>query len=172
MTLTPESADVLGRIPEMKQWKVAPTMTRGAKGRSLKQAMARRAQKARKALTNPKKKRKLRRAQQTSKKSEKKKSAPVHLDTEDVSEATFRRTAQGREAIRAQILELNELDRNAFPKAPAFSPQGMCKLKFQGAEKFTWDDVLRNAAPAIEHMHLPLDYHVFFLLAGGGHVFL
>ena len=95
---------------------------------------------------------------QTSKKSEKKKSDPVHLDTEEVSEATFRRTVQGREAIRAQIVELNELERNAFPKSPAFSPQGSCRLKFQGAEKFTWDDVLRNAGPAIEHMHLLLHF--------------
>ena len=75
-------------------------------------------------------------------------------DETEVTEAAFRRTPQGREAIKKQMMELYDLDKKAFPHSPAFSVQGECRMKFQGADKFTWDQIKESAGKAFETMCL------------------
>ena len=160
VVLTSESAAILSKIPGMKKWQVPPTMTRGSKAVGVKNGFGE------KLFTNkPKKKTKatFKKAKEVKKKTKKDKKDKNSKDPEpllgdedetEITEATFKRTQQGRDAIMKQMMELYDLDNKAFPHSPAWTVQGACRMKFQGADKFTWDQIKENSGKAFESMFL------------------
>ena len=60
---------------------------------------------------------------------------------------------------------LFESDCNAFGRAPAFASDGTCRMKFDGADKFKWDDILSVAPKAIEWLS-PATFCSNFAFAG------
>lgn len=153
--LTPESAEVLSRVEGLQRWCVDPTMTRGSKKeKDSITAKETGLPKVTKESKSTKKKPGIVHASNPFKKKKIKAPKVKKLETSEISAATIRRTVAGREAIKVLMEKLFESDCNAFGSAPAFSSDGTCRMKFEGAEKFTWDGILSVAPKAIEWMSL------------------
>ena len=67
----------------------------------------------------------------------------------------------GRDRIRAVFQELHILDQQAFRDTPTFSPEGVLRMKFDGASNFTWEQVLSASAKAMENMYFG---HKFYMV--------
>lgn len=166
--LSEASAAVLSKVETMRKWKVAPPMTRGShatstedilgapkRGRKKKTKVLK--EKSRKIHTK-KAKKKLRRtkakksAEETMMESKKPK---VHTE---LTEASFRRNRDGRAAVMLAMQELYELDNHENPNYPCFNDLGFCRLKFDGAEKLKWEDMLDASPKALECMHLGFSF--------------
>lgn len=159
VVLTNESVGILAKIPSMTRWNVPPTMTRGAAAAAAKSQQT--TKKTRKKPSKGKrvaKRKAIKKGPKPQKEKKKKQKTLETVDSSEVTEACFRRTPLGRSAIKGQMLALRQLDQTTFPHASTFGDDGKCRLKFQGASKFTWDDVLNNAAGAFEHMYLGNPY--------------
>ena len=85
--------------------------------------------------------------------------------TKDQEVGNLRRTVAGREAVKVLMETLFESDCNAFGRAPAFASDGTCRMKFDGADKFKWDDILSVAPKAIEWLS-PATFCSNFAFAG------
>ena len=81
------------------------------------------------------------------------KAAEPMMDAADVGPSSFRRTHAGREVIKSQMEELMALDQKAFEHSPAFTLEGKCRMKFSGADKIMWKDLLEASGRAFENMH-------------------
>ena len=145
------SAEMLDKIPGLSKWGVAPPMTRGSKASKSAAASLKKLHAPASAPVKPKVRR-VRKRTLKSKKNDAKKAQPV-LPAADVGPSSFRRTPAGREVIKSQMEELMALDQAAFPGSPAFSLEGKCRMKFNGADKVMWKDLLEASGRAFESMH-------------------
>ena len=153
ITLTETSAEILAKIPELKTWSVAPTMTRGSKGKGIKRAKLVKVQaKGGQSLVEKKKQDTVKKKDKAEKKEKKEKKKKITVNTDELTDADFRRTPQGRQNIENVMKELYSLDQKAFPTGPAFTPEGHCRMKFEGASKFTWDEMLKASGRAMESL--------------------
>ena len=82
------------------------------------------------------------------------------LSTSELTPASFRRNVAGRECIKTMMEKLYDLDLKVFAKAPAFDAEGVCRLKFEGSDKFTWSDILESSSKGIEFMFLAKTFTV------------
>lgn len=148
----------------MKRWKVDPAMTRGSKKNFKEKENADLKQVAKKRNKTTMKLRKNRAFMKTKKRTkeskkegkEKKpklKTVPV-LKSGELTAANFRRHQEGRDNIIACMKELDQLDINAFPNAPCFTDEGVCRLKFDGANTIKWGDLLKMSPKVFESLSL------------------
>ena len=159
IVLTDASASALAHVHGMKKWRVGPTMTRGSKAvTSVKGVLSQK-------MPAPKmKKVKVTKMLKPRKKKEKtEKPVVATVDPGAWSEISFRRTPQGREAIKSVMLELWEQDKAAHPHSPVFDDSGRCRMKFQGASNFKWEEILEASGKCMEQLYLafhllPLKY--------------
>ena len=155
--LSPDSAQVLDKVATLKKWSVAPPMTRGSKAAAaslpnekedtvdhLPPKKEKKSKKSKKALKMHVKKPKL--------------SAPKPVkdavNVDGLDESSIRRTPQGREAVKLIMNSLLKLDEKSFGSAPVFSPEGKCRMKFEGAELVSWQDLLDSSPMAFETLRL------------------
>ena len=149
--LSPASADMLDKIPGVSKWGVAPPMTRGSKACKSGAASLKKLHAPVAAASKPKVRR-VRKGTLKVKKTVTKAAEPT-LEAADVGPSSFRRTQAGREIIKSQMEELMALDQKAFENSPAFTMEGKCRMKFDGADKVMWKDLLEASGRAFEHMH-------------------
>ena len=154
VTFTHPTAEVLAKIPELKTWSVAPTMTRGSKGKGIKRKRDKltKAHAKGHSLVAKKKETSVKKKEKAEKKEKKEKKSKITVKTDGLTNAGFRRTPQGRQNIENVMKELYSLDQKGFPAAPAFTPEGHCRMKFEGASKFTWDKALTTSGKAMESL--------------------
>ena len=168
VTLSEESSDVLAKVPDLKKWRVAPTMTRGSRAAYKDQIERAKAHMGTMQVKMQKKlkakKDSVKKNQKAEKKAEKKKlkkqekkeakakSKLADLSTEDLSAAHFRRTSAGRAAIKLLMTELHALDCKQFGQSPCFDGSGHCRLKMDGASTVTWDEIHATSPAVMESM--------------------
>ncbi len=87
-------------------------------------------------------------------------------EDEDVS---IRRNVEGRKKIREIMIDLHAKDCNAFGKAPLFDSEGFCRMRFEGANKVSWSEILEAAPECFDRMCL--GYFLKISLEGLGHPF-
>ena len=155
IVLSEEAADALSRVPNLKQWRVGPTMTRGSN----------------KALDElpvpPKIDNKKRKAKAAAKPVAKEKKAKISepVVSLEMGVDSFARKHPARpQACRHFLEELLRLDTAAYGSIALFNSQGVCRMKFEGAEKVTLTDVLNHAPAALEHMCLALAWQLMALV--------
>ncbi|CAK9041580.1 unnamed protein product, partial [Durusdinium trenchii] len=88
--------------------------------------------------------------EQADKKKKKKKPVAVSLSVQPPSSKEYRRTQTGFSVIRGQVQELLDLDQAAFPDAPAFSHEGLCRLKIDAAKERTRQQIIEESSEAID----------------------
>ena len=90
------------------------------------------------------------------KRKRKKKTKPVlvSLSVEPPTFKDYRRTNKGYALIRGQVSELIELDHKAFQNAPAFSNDGLCRLKLAPAEGKTKEQIIHECHEAVDALIL------------------
>ena len=71
-----------------------------------------------------------------------------------LTEESFRRNDEGRQCILDFMTQLHSLDEKRFGSTPAFSIDGSCGMKFEGASKLKWDDMLKASPDVFESMRL------------------
>lgn len=163
VTLTQESCDCLALVSGIDVWSVAPTMVRGAKSKATAGPE--------KEIEPPKKKRKRFRVRRmiskkpdgkkTNKKPKRKNAGQVvdsGSDVEDFAlpiepnESHFKRNQAGRKCIVRMLQILYNLDASAFPAAPAFDADGVCRLKTESAHGKVWSELRESGPRCIETM--------------------
>lgn len=92
--------------------------------------------------------------EQADKKKKKKKPVAVSLSVQPPSSKEYRRTQTGFSVIRGQVQELLDLDQAAFPDAPAFSHEGLCRLKIDAAKERTRQQIIEESSEAIDALKL------------------
>ena len=95
------------------------------------------------------------------KKAEVKKSKPV-IPVSEWDDSCIRRTKAGRSAIIELLRGLFQLDEVVFPDAPAFEPDGTCRLKFEGAQELKWEELLAASPEAFETLYLGKICSIYF----------
>lgn len=152
--LSPESAHKLLRLPEIELWDVAPTMVRGSHGHkpgkdlSKKQLVWNSGKGQKKALEQrASRKRKAKVLFQDS-------MAP---DKEDEN-VSIRRNMEGRKAIRDMMKNLHATDCSLFANAPMFDSEGFCRMRLDGADKVSWEEILQAAPECFDRMCLGEDF--------------
>lgn len=152
ITLSSASADVLARVSSLRRWSVAPTMTRGSKavGQELTPDLLVTENKAGKN----KEKGNGKVVKMHIKKPKIKAAAPSKpvVAVGDISAENIRRNNNGRAAVLELMNELMELDEQTFPSAPAFDPEGICKMPFEGAKNIKKQMIVDAAPMAFEAM--------------------
>eukprot|EP00435_Cladocopium_sp_Y103_P032820 s4175_g8.t1 len=155
--LSDASADALSRVQGMKQWRVGPTMTRGS-NKALDELPA-----------PPKpdvKKRKAKAAAKPAATKESKEKKPKKAEPAislDMGPDAFARKHPSRpQACKDFLEELLRIDKAAFHGVPLFNAEGVCRMKFDGAEKVTLSEVSRLAPNALEHMYRHVRKHKSF----------
>ena len=161
VVLSEKCDDVLGKLENIKRWRVQPTMVRGSMKTPADMGSSSLAAKLGKMHHSAKKPAKkvqqkaLKKPTTTSK--TKKKSSHNVAEIKSADELTaqdFGRDATGEESIRLFVQHLYDTDLEMNPKAKVFDAEGQCRLKFDGASKFKWP-ALRDCAPrALEAMQL------------------
>ena len=143
--LTLGSEAILEKVPKLKKWNVQHPMIRGsnaaAKGH---ESSVKRKRNTLKIVRKGK-------SGNGKKKSKKTKKAP-ELHTDDLGEKSFHRNRKGREAVQLVCDALKALDEKAFPNSTAFTAEGRCRMKFEGADALTWEMLIGDAPKAFESM--------------------
>lgn len=150
ITLTKEAGDVLALMEGIKKWRVQPTMVRGAKQVSesynLKKELAMKWKQVKKNTNK---------APAKASKTKSKKIVPELKAPQEHTAEEIRRTEDKRLVIQTLLQDLYELDLSLFPQHLVFhAGGGACRMKFPGASRFKWKDVLENSGHAMEAMHL------------------
>eukprot|EP00434_Breviolum_minutum_P014747 symbB.v1.2.013002.t1/scaffold912.1/size152940/8 len=166
VTLTQESCDCLGLVSEIDVWSVGPTMVRGAKPKATAGPE--------KEIEAPKKKRRRfgirrliskqpdgKKTKKKPKRSKRRNAGQVVDSGSDVEDSAlpiepnashFKRTQAGRKCIVRMLQILYNLDASAFPAAPAFDADGVCRLKTESAHGKVWSELRESGPSCIESM--------------------
>ena len=116
---------------------------------------AKKAREAKKSGKDAKKVKKVKKDKQKGHKAKKsKKEAPVAIETSEFTESSFTRSEKGRSNIAQKLQQIHELDLKTFPDRPVFTPEGVCRMKFQGSEKFSWSMIVEASGKAMEALYL------------------
>ena len=144
--LSEESADSLARVEGMKKWHVGPTMVRGSKAvGELPKARAKAAPQVQRHHPQDGEER-----QKKAEKPEKTEEAAVCLE---FGSDTFSRKSKVRTAaIRGMMEEILRLDEQAWATSPLFTPEGHCRMKFEGAHLITQNMVVEHCVEALDSM--------------------
>eukprot|EP00438_Fugacium_kawagutii_P028424 Skav221014 [mRNA] locus=scaffold2350:235252:241894:- [translate_table: standard] len=152
ITLTPESAEVLEKVPSLRKWDVKAPMTRGvpvtpaaadAKVHTAS-AAGQRPRKASKAVNLHVKKPLLK------KKTPSKPEVPVS----DYSHASIRKNTRGRAAVQDLVQSMITLDEAVHPESLLFNDQGKCRMTFPGAQGVFKQALVEASPGAFEAMQL------------------
>ena len=155
VTISPESAEALVNLDGVsKFWTAAPTMTRGSK-RVMQPDEEEPAEDGYEAV-----KKQIRATKTAKKKKTEEPQAPV----EEASARNIRRNSEGRDLIRELMKEIYELDKEKFPQAPCFEPDGKCKIKDAGAQMLTWQTMLQASPACFEAMQLSSQFQCFCIV--------
>lgn len=160
--LSPASADILEKVPNLQRWQVATTMTRGSKasdktlnadvapgngpvapGKGLKKTE--KSTKKEKSIV------------QVAKRHLKKKTIKPAKPTVPVEEHgpdSIRRNNNGRVVVQELLTEILDLDEKSFEAHPAFRPSGELLMQLEGANTIKRQDIIHHAPKAFETMYL------------------
>ena len=162
ITLSDASADVLAKVEGLQCWHVGPTMQRGSNHPDDLPKVKNQSQKKpteAKPKEIPVKSEKEGSAEVKEKKSKKDAKKKVCVADLDLTADSFARNhAAAGENCKSMMLEILQLDANAFPKSPLFGPDGVCRMTFDGASSMTRDRVLEHVWPTVDCMQL--DFNV------------
>ena len=154
VTLTKNSAEALAKVESLAGWKVLPTMTRGSGCSAAAASLLPQAAPKSKSATTSNNTGK-RAADKDNKKIKKPKLAVLKPEKpeKELTEDSIRRTKEGREAIQSILKEIKVLDENLHARAPTFTSTGQLRMKFEGANQFTWEMLLDGSGKTFESLH-------------------
>ena len=123
----------------MKRWTVPPTMVRGSAQPKTNLAYA-----------------KVRKDPPAGEGQSKKKKAKMDVDhiNLDIGPGSIGRNQAGSEAIRTLMEENQRIFEARFPNIRLFDDNGACRMKFDGAQKVTFADIVAGSPEAFDKMFL------------------
>ncbi len=165
--LSRESAEALAFAENVERWNVAPTMlARGKKKNSddfgKAQSAVSKGKEKKKNLKVDKKLLLFKRGRNNAAKQD-----SGDMDGDHFTEDSFRRSENGRNAVRKFMTQLREMERTIFFEAPSFGLKGECRLRHDAAAVLTWEQMLEAAPRVLECLFLELLFSGMGPSAGG-----